>query len=242
MGLDVSETPADLNYLLAWDGPEPPSGRSFIPIEAIHLASDKRRLATVFDTAHVATPITHLLDSEDDVKRLLEREAQSQWVLKWPTGCGATGHRLQETGMPIPRDWPRPYVLQEFIRLGRPEVYRLYCVAGEMFGWNARRFPPDADGSPFVAHARGARYEDEGEAPSEAQFQARRALSATNLLDSFGCVDLLKDEQGRWLVLEVNTDGISSHVDRDIAIGNLAAEIDERIARAFHAWCLREAC
>jgi hypothetical protein len=46
----------------------------------------------------------------------------------------------------------------------------------------------------------------------------------------------MKDEKGNWLVLEVNTDGIYSHVDRDINIGNTANEIDERIAIAFEAW------
>ena len=109
-------------------------------------------------------------------------------------------------------------------------------MAGETFGWNARRFPPGARPSPFVAHAQGARYEAEPAVPPEAERQARRALRAADLIDSFGCADLMRDENGNWLVLEVNTDGVFSHVDRDIGIGNLADEIDERLAKAFHAW------
>jgi hypothetical protein len=143
---------------------------------------------------------------------------------------------LQDLDQPVPQDWPRPYVLQEFIRLEVPEVYRLYCVAQETFGWNARRFPAGAKASPFVAHAQGARYEIEQAVPPEAEFQARQALACTNLLPSFGCADLMRDERGNWLVLEVNTDGVYNHVDRDINIGNTANEIDKRIARAFQTW------
>lgn len=236
MNIEISSSPSDYNYLLGWKSSEPPVGKSFIPFQAIELASDKRLLAEVFAKNQVATPKTYLLDSEEDVKRLIQKEAHCQWVLKWPTGCGASGHRLQDLNTPIPQDWLRPYVLQEFIRLEVPEVYRLYCVAGETFGWNVRRFPAGTKTSPFVAHAQGARYEEESSVPAEAEFQARQALTRTNLINSFGCADLMKDEEGNWLVLEVNTDGIYSHVDRDLNIGNTANEIDERIARAFHAW------
>jgi glutathione synthase/RimK-type ligase-like ATP-grasp enzyme len=236
MTLEISATPSDHNYLLGWESSQPPTGKCFIPFTAIQWASDKRQLAEIFTKHQVAIPRTYLLESEEEVKQLIEKEAKSQWLVKWPTGCGASGHRFLELNTPIPQEWPRPYVLQEFIRVEVPEVYRLYCVRGETFGWNARRFPSGAKASLFVAHARGARYEAEGSAPPEAEFQARQALTCTNLINSFGCADLMKNEKGNWLVLEVNTDGIYNHVDRDINIGNIANEIDERIARAFHAW------
>jgi len=237
LNCEISPLPSDYNYLLGWDSIEPPSGKCFIPFESIQLASDKRHLAEIFADHQVATPRTYLLESREEVKRLIRKESESQWVLKWPTGCGASGHRLQQFDTPIPPDWPRPYVIQEFIRLEVPEVYRLYCVAGETFGWNARRFPSSMNKSPFVAHAQGARYEAEGDVPQEAEFQGRRALCATNLINSFGCADLMKDREGRWLVLEVNTDGIFNHVDRDINIGNIANEIDIRLSKAVETWC-----
>lgn len=236
MNIKVSDRPCEYNYLLGWDASQPPTGKSFIPFEAICIASDKRRLAEVFTTHQVAIPRTYLLESEDEVNRLLQKENNRQWVLKWPTGCGGSGHRLQELNMPIPQNWTRPYILQEFIALEVPEVYRLYCVAGETFGWNARRFPSHNKTSLFVAHAQGARYEAENNVPPEAEFQARQALTCTNLLNSFGCADLMKDKNGNWLVLEVNTDGIFNFVDRDIDIGNIASEIDSRLAKAFHTW------
>lgn len=236
LGVSVASSPARFNYVLGWDQPEPPPGHSFIPFESVELASDKRHMAQVFEQQGVATPRTYLLDSQLEVQRLLEREDGSRWVLKWPTGCGATGHRMIEAGVPLLLDWPKPYVVQQFIQLEVPEVYRLYAVAGETFGWNARRFPKGGKTSPFVAHAQGARYELESELPEEAKEQAIRALRATRLFDSFGCADLMKDSNGRWLVLEVNTDGLFNHVDRDIDVGNIASDIDDRLAQAFHVW------
>lgn len=234
--LEVSATPADYNYLLGWESPSAPTGQSFIPFESIRIASDKRRLAAVFASHQVATPRTYLLTSQDEVEQVIAAVPQSAWVLKWPIGCGGSGHRLQAPEAPIPPDWPRPYVLQEFVHLETPEVYRLYAVAGETFGWNARRFPSGATTSPFVAHAQGARYADAGSVPPEAELQARQALAATGLLDSFGCADLMRSAAGEWLVLEVNTDGLFSHIDRDINLERVAAEIDQRLACAFWNW------
>ena len=152
--LEPTNTPADLNYLFAWEGPEPPPGRLFIPFAATELAADKRLQAQVFLGAEVPVPETYLLPTPASVRAILQRDPAEKWALKWPTGCGAAGHQLLRAGNLIPEEWPRPYVLQRFIELARPEVYRFYCVAGETFGWNVRRFPPGVSVSPWVAHAR----------------------------------------------------------------------------------------
>ena len=235
LGVPVSEEPAAYFYLLSWDGPEPPPGASFIPYPAIVQASDKRLLAETIHRAGVATPRTHLLETPAEVDRFLRAEPATSWVLKYPTGCGGAGHRLLDGSAPVPEEWPRPYVVQEFVRLERPEVYRLYSAGGETFGWNVRRFPTGVAASPWVAHARGARYQDPGPLPAAAEEQARAALAATGLLDSFGCADLLHAGDGRWLVLEVGTDGVFNHVDRDVDLPGLSDEIDRRIAAAFLA-------
>jgi hypothetical protein len=75
-----------------------------------------------------------------------------------------------------------------------------------------------------------------GDPPREARRQAREALAATGLLESFGCADLLQAPDGRWLVLEVGTDGVNNHVDRHLDLPHLEAEINERLAAAFHGW------
>lgn len=102
-----------------------------------------------------------------------------------------------------------------------------------MFGWVVRRFPEGARSSEWVAHARGARYVVLADPPPAALEAARRALAATDLLESFGCVDLLCRPTGEWVVLEVGTDGLFNHVDRDLGDARLESEILRRITAAF---------
>jgi hypothetical protein len=46
----------------------------------------------------------------------------------------------------------------------------------------------------------------------------------------------MHSRDGRWLVLEVNTDGIFNYVDRNISVPGIAEAIDRRLAKAFWAW------
>jgi hypothetical protein len=191
-------------------------------------------LAQCFAEHQVPRPRTELLEMYAEVQAFLTAEANegTQWCLKFPTGCGASGHRMLGRGEGEPARWPRPFVVQEFIRMEAPAVYRLYAAGGELFGWIVRRYATGG-GSPWVAHARGAQYATLGEPPREAVEAARQALTATGLLESFGCADLIPAPDGRWLVLEVGTDGLYNHVDREIDDPSLLAEIHTRIARAF---------
>lgn len=118
------------------------------------------------------------------------------------------------------------------IKLKELQVFRLYCAGGILFGWNRRKFISD-NSNPWVAHANGAIYEVLKHPPEEVKDLATKALKATHLYDSFGCVDLLQDNDGNWLVLEVGTDGIFNHVDRNIGNSDLEIEINQRIAAAF---------
>ncbi|HEX4606696.1 MAG TPA: hypothetical protein VH092_00680 [Urbifossiella sp.] len=229
--LDVSDTPRRFNYLLQTDHPDP--GGLFIPVRAVHLAADKRRLAEVFAAAGVPTPETRLIGSLEEADRLLRDRPGREWCVKFPTGCGASGHRHLVPEMVLPRTWPLPLVVQEFVRLDRPEVYRTYAAGGDLFGWVARRFPAGAKASPWVAHARGARYADAGRAPAAAAAAARAALEAAGLLGSFGCADLLQKPTGEWVVLEVGTDGLFNHVDRDLGLPDVERELQRRVAGAF---------
>jgi hypothetical protein len=232
--VDVSDAPRAFNYVLASDDPAPARGGDlFVPLAAVRLAADKRQLAKVFAAHRVPTPETHLVGTLDDAHRLRAANSDREWCVKFPTACGGSGHRLLTSDLALPASWPRPLVVQEFIRLARPEVYRTYAARGGLFGWVARRFPEAAPPSPWVAHARGARYEPAGEPPAAATAAARSALAATGLLDSFGCTDLLPAPGGGWLVLEVGTDGPTSHVDRDLGFPELEREVRRRVAEAF---------
>jgi hypothetical protein len=232
--VDISETPRAYNYLLSLDDLDAASSfELFIPLRSMQLAADKRLLADLFNDCGVPTPETHLAGSLAEAEQLLRDEPSREWCIKFPTGCGASGHRMLRPGVALPNDWPAPLVVQEFIRLERPEVYRLYAAGGQLFGWVARRFPAGAEPSPWVAHARGARYELAGEAPAEAVAAARSALQAVGLVESFGCVDLLRHPSGKWVVLEVGADGVFNHVDRNLGLPELQWEIQRRIGEAF---------
>ncbi len=232
--VDVTETPREFNYLLAADGPDPAGGGEvFVPLRGMTLAADKRLLAEVFAKGGVPTPETRLVESLEKAEGVLAEEPGREWCLKFPTGCGAAGHRRLVAGMSLPGSWPLPLVVQEFIRLDWPEVYRTYAAGGKLFGWVVRRFPAGARPSPWVTHARGARYESAGEIPPAALSAARLALEATGLLASFGCVDLLRRPTGEWIVLEVGTDGLRNHVDRDLGLPDVELEIQRRVAEAF---------
>jgi len=224
----------DLAYVLAWDLNVPLGCPAFVPIDALATIQDKRRQARAFAAAGVATPETHLLPDYASVVSLIAARPERSWLLKWPTACASIGHqRLTVDFRPTPF-WAAPFLVQAFVPQARPEVYRLYGVAGELFGWNVRRFPPGTPTSPWVTLARGARYEPLGAPPEAAQAEAAKALTATGTIDSFGAVDLLLGADGRWLVLEVNSDGIDNFVLRDPALGDVATAIDDRIQIAMH--------
>jgi len=234
LGVAVSEEPRRFNYLLHLESMSNDfAERLFIPWPAIRLASDKRLMAAAFERGSVPTPRTVLIDNFDDVTRFIAANPQAEWCLKYPTSCGAIGHRLISATSSQPPKWPRPFVVQEFIRQVSPEVYRLYGAGGELFGWVARRFPAGTRPSPWVAHARGACYEFAGEAPRPAIDAAHAALRSCDLDESFGCVDLLPRPSGEWVVLEVGTDGMYNHVDRALGILGLEAELLRRIADSF---------
>lgn len=231
--VEVSDQPRAFNYYLHLDSFDPAQlPHSFIPAAAIATAADKREVARAFREHDVPGPETHLFPTRGEVQDFLDRQADSQWCLKWPIGCGATGHKMLQRAEEIEAFWPVPYVVQQFIPLAVPEVYRTYCVAGEIFGWTMRRFGDGADATPWVSHAKGARYLPAGGLPDAAREVARRALSATGLLDSFGCVDFLKSGSD-WLALEVGTDGSFNHVDRDFGDPALEDEINRRLAEGF---------
>lgn len=237
-GLPVHAQPQQKNYLLACDSlPEPsPDQDFFVPLRAIQIATDKRLIAATFAHMHVPSPQTVLVDTLTHAQTYASKHPEKRWCLKYPNSCAGTGHRLLEKITTLPADWPKPIILQEFITMHEPAVYRTYSVRGEIFGWIARRFPPGRQPSPWVAHARGARYESCGELPSLAKETAQQALSAAGLYKSFGCVDLIENDAGQWLALEVGTDGWTSHVDRDLADEQLEAELTNRLAAAIKAF------
>lgn len=232
LGIDIVEEPVDYNYVLSWEPIKEITGKTFIPLNSILVAADKRKIAKLFNSYHVPSPKTVLCETLNQVKNILE-DNSSEWVLKYPTGCGANGHRMIKNLNDIPNNWLKPYIIQQFIRLEEPQVFRFYCVDADLFGFNVRKFPPGIKKSPWVAHACGAKYQFGEKPPTKAIVAAQAALQATKLWTSFGCVDLIKDDLDNWYVLEVGTDGIFTYVDRDFDNPDLLDEMNMRIAKAF---------
>ncbi|MEU6709619.1 hypothetical protein [Streptomyces wuyuanensis] len=229
----------DIAYLMGWAKRTPPRCRSFVPYQALLTALDKRSQARAFALARVPVPETVLLHSEDELRHLLRAAPERRWALKWPLGCGGLGHRLVTTATdfgPLTALWPRPLVVQEYIATSEPVVYRVHAAGGDLFSWTSRRYPSFMPALPWVSVALGAE-QRQIDCPSEsAQAAAAAALRATSLLDSFGCVDLLQASDGKWLVLEVNTDGIASFVLRDPRLPDLSDEINLRLRDALTHW------
>lgn len=234
LGIDISDKPRAFNYLLHVDSVEELSGvDTFVPVESIKMAADKRLIAAAFNANQVSTPRTFLCDTFEEARSVVREHHESEWCLKYPTSCGANGHRMLTLADEEPPRWPTAFVVQEFIRMESPEVFRTYGAGGELFGWVVRRFPEGAKTSSWVAHARGARYVILKEPPAAVIGIARQALEAAGLWRSFGCVDLLQRPSGEWVALEVGTDGLFNHVDRDLEDPNFEEEIYRRIATAF---------
>lgn len=233
-GLPIVDTEEGLDwaYLLAWDAETPPRCRTFIPWDGIQFAHDKRTQARAFTERGIAIPETHLLPDAASVRRFVADRPDKDWTLKWPLGCGGTGHQILTSDTPITRAWPAPHLVQEFLRLESPSVHRLYVIAGEPLGWIIRRYPDGVTPSPWVALARGAIAEWAGDPPAEVVRLALGALRAGGLDQSFGCVDLLRHPDGHWVVLEVNTDGIYEYVARDLGLPDVTAELHNRLAAA----------
>jgi glutathione synthase/RimK-type ligase-like ATP-grasp enzyme len=232
--VDISENAGNLNYILCADSELiNTSLNSFIPLDSIEIASDKREIEKRFESAGVARPKTFIVESLPEVESILKSILDHRWILKYPTGCGGINHRIIQSIGEIPERWPQPFLIQEFIASIQPAVYRFYCVDGHLFGFNARKFSDPEILTPWVSHANGAKYDYKELPDREVTELAKSALIATGLYYSFGIVDLIKDITGRWYALEVGTDGIYNHVDRDVDNEALLDELNERLAIAF---------
>ncbi len=157
-GLPLVETPEglDMAYVMGWPEHSPLPCESFIPLEAVYLAHDKRKQAAFFSTNGITTPETHLIFSEADALAFHRNRPDREWLLKWPTGCGGTGHQVLDDNTRITPFWKPPFLVQELIRMEVPRVYRLFAAGGETFNWCVREGTAKTGSSPFISYGTGA--------------------------------------------------------------------------------------
>ncbi len=230
-GWPIVEDDRDISfgYVLGWDEEKPPRCQTYIPFEAILSANDKREQYKRFKQFDVRIPETHLIDTKEGVFDFFESRPDKKWVLKWPDGCGGMGHQLLSSQTQITAFWRAPFLVQEFIRMNRPQVFRLTAADGIFFNWCVRKFPAEKKTSPWVSHALGAKFESIDQIPDEVEIEVKKALLATELFSSFGAVDLIQSEDGKWLVLEVNTDGVYHYVTREVGLPEYTKIFDQHI-------------
>ena len=71
--IEIVREPVERNYVLGWEGPlEALNARSFVPVDAIRVASDKRLIAQAFLNAKVPAPRTVLCETTAELEAVLK--------------------------------------------------------------------------------------------------------------------------------------------------------------------------
>ena len=115
--LDIAQqsSSSGLTYLLYCDDDRIINNlNSFIPIDAIKTASDKRLIAQKFQEHNVPSPETVLIENKQDLIQFLNTNQEKKWCLKWAIGCGGKGHQLvnEDNVNDIADNYPLPFVVQ----------------------------------------------------------------------------------------------------------------------------------
>lgn len=109
---------------------------------------------------------------------------------------------------------PRPFLVQQFVAACAGEDWRLYVVNGKTVASMHRRHPQD-----FRANLAAGGTAQAYQPTAEQQELAKRCCDCLGL--TFGAVDFLRDENGKWLVCEVNSnaflEGITQCTGVDVA-------------------------
>jgi glutathione synthase/RimK-type ligase-like ATP-grasp enzyme len=232
IGCPISADENCFSYVLS--KPAHPTIASYNALAGLEIAADKRLIERAFARNGIPRPQTWLLNIEAEVTALVIGEPAGSYLLKYPTACGSVNHYLLHGSFTAKKNWPTPYLVQEYIRQKINRVYRVYCVGGESVGSNVRRFTSDSK-SVLVAHALGARYFFDDPVDADGVRIAESAVRAVALENGFCVVDMLKDDQDRWYVLEVGSDGIHNIVDRDYGNDGFDEVLQARIGEHFNA-------
>ena len=173
--------------------------------------------------AHIPTPPTWVCESRRHAQDILLREGMAgrSVVIKPLFGSQGNGVRRLEPGMALPVPMEEYvdglYYLQSYIDSGEGDWhdYRVFVVNGNVAGTMIRR------GSHWVNNvALGGRCE--AVSGGEADEIGELALAAARAVDIDYCgIDVIRDRQGRFYVLEVNSipawRGLQAVVEVDVA-------------------------
>ncbi|GLK75954.1 lysine biosynthesis protein LysX [Methylopila jiangsuensis] len=201
---------------------------------AIEVCVDKGMTTFMLAEAGLPTPLTLVRERRADAQAAFDAHG-GPMVLKPLFGAQGKGVRLVSPGetLPEPGEVGGVYYLQAFVAArgyrasGRAHDWRVFTIGGRAVGAMIRR----ADEGWITNIFQGAVGEPaavDGEAAALA-VRAARAVGA-----DYAGVDLIEDEDGRFLVLEVNSmpawKGLNTATGVDVA-AELARDLARRLAR-----------
>ena len=169
---------------------------------AIEKSVDKTMTSLLLHHARIPTPPTWVMESDVQARVLLMREIASgnELVLKPLFGSQGTGLRrlTMPDQLPSSADYNDVYYFQRFIQGDRStwEDYRVFVIGGVARAAMLRK------GKSWINNvAQGAECKEISAAP-ELYELAERATRALDM--DYAGIDLIRDRDGRFLVLEVN--------------------------------------
>jgi len=185
---------------------------------AIERCVDKSMTSLLIARAGVPTPDTFVVSTREAAAEVVRREATPSrpLVLKPLFGSQGKGLRLVTWPEELPdvEDVARVYYLQRFVRR-RTEGwrdYRVFVCDGRVVAAMAR------EGDGWITNVHQGGRPTAWAMPAEAASLALRATQAVDV--SYSGVDLIEGEDGRFLVLEVNSmpswSGLQSIADVDV--------------------------
>lgn len=199
---------------------------------AIEVCVDKGMTTFVLAAAGLPTPRTIVLENRDAAQAAFDAAGRDM-VLKPLFGAQGKGIVRLAPGERLPEAVSGVYYLQDFVASrgyrdsGRAHDWRVFTLRGKAIGAMIRR----ADGwvTNIFQGATGEAAAIDGEAAALG-VQAAAAVGA-----DYAGVDLIEDEDGRFLILEVNSmpawKGLTTATGIDVAQA-LARDLAGRLARA----------
>ncbi|WP_448956659.1 ATP-grasp domain-containing protein [Labrys neptuniae] len=186
---------------------------------AIERCVDKSMTSLLIARAGLPTPDTFVVSSREAAAEIVRREAgpEAPLVLKPLFGSQGKGLRLIHAADELPdaEEVARVFYLQRFVRRTAPgwRDYRIFVCDNRVVAAMAR----EGDGWITNVHQGGRPLS--WLMPAEAEALALRAAQAVDV--SYCGVDLIEDDRGRFLVLEVNSmpswSGLQSISEVDIS-------------------------
>lgn len=198
-------------------------GRLGVPVwnsaQAIERCVDKSMTTFLIQQAGLPTPQTHVVEGRAAAEEVVKGHMSNGLVLKPLFGAQGRGIRLIRAPEDLPpaEEVDDVYYLQHYVaRPGPPFLdYRVFVCAGRALAMMARR------GEGWVTNINQGAAAETVSDHMHSELEAMALAAAAAVGADFAGVDIVPDERGRLLVLEVNSmpawSGLQSVVEINVA-------------------------